>query len=101
MLVMDGYGDDASTSVYTGQDNQLTRHWHTKFFNSLGILYTVITQHMGFQANRDEGKVMGLAAYGEPTYVDAFGDVLWTTPKVVTRSIWTILISIRTAWPGQ
>ncbi len=79
VLVMDGYGDDASTSAYTGVGNQLKRHWKTNLFNSLGILYTVVTQHLGFQANQDEGKVMGLAAYGRSTYLDAFRDVLRLT----------------------
>ncbi len=79
VLVMDGYGDDAATSVYTGQGNRLTRRRRSNFFNSLGVLYTVITQHLGFQPNQDEGKVMGLAAYGEPTYVEAFRDVLRLT----------------------
>jgi carbamoyltransferase len=76
VLVMDGYGDDASTSVYRGTGNQLTRQWHTHLFNSLGIFYSVITQYLGFHANHDEGKVMGLAAYGGPTYVAAFRDLL-------------------------
>lgn len=76
VLVMDGYGDDAATSVYTGRGNRLKREWHTNFFNSLGILYTIVTQHLGFMPNRDEGKVMGLACYGQPTYLDAFRDVI-------------------------
>ncbi len=76
VLVMDGYGDDAATSVYTGRGNQLQRHWRTSLFNSLGILYTVVTQHLGFTPNQDEGKVMGLAAYGESTYVPAFRDLI-------------------------
>jgi carbamoyltransferase len=80
VLVMDGYGDDAATSVYTGAGNRLQRRWRTTIFNSLGILYTVVTQHLGFRPNQDEGKVMGLAAYGEPTYCDAFRDVIHLTP---------------------
>ena len=80
VLVMDGYGDDAATSVYTCEGNRLQRRWHTSIFNSLGILYTIVTQHLGFLPNQDEGKVMGLAAYGEPTYRDAFRDVIHLTP---------------------
>jgi carbamoyltransferase len=76
VLVMDGYGDDAATSVFTGRGNDLQRVWKSNFFNSLGILYTIITQHLGFQANQDEGKVMGLAAYGRDTYLDAFRDLI-------------------------
>ncbi len=76
VLVMDGYGDDASTSVYAGQGSRLTRQWHTQLFNSLGILYSVITQYLGFHANHDEGKVMGLAAYGGTSLVAAFQDLV-------------------------
>ncbi|MCA9262769.1 MAG: hypothetical protein KDA60_02930 [Planctomycetales bacterium] len=80
VLVMDGYGDDASTSVYTGHGDQLRRRWKTDIFNSIGILYTVVTKFLGFHPNQDEGKVMGLAAYGSPTYVEKFRDVLQQTP---------------------
>lgn len=81
VLVMDGYGDDASTSVYTGKGRDLQRHWKTNIFNSLGIIYTVVTKHLGFHPNQDEGKVMGLAAYGKPTYVDAFRDLIRLLPE--------------------
>ena len=80
VLVMDGYGDDAATSVYTGVGNQLTRQRRTSLFNSLGIVYTIVTQYLGFTPNQDEGKVMGLAAYGEPTYVAAFRDLIQLQP---------------------
>jgi carbamoyltransferase len=79
ILVMDGYGDDASTSVYTGRGNVLQRQWHTALLNSLGIVFTVITQYLGFQPNQDEGKVMGLAAYGEDTYADHFRKIISPT----------------------
>ncbi len=79
VLVMDGYGDDAATSIYRGGGDSLKRIWKSNIFNSLGILYTVVTQHLGFQPNGDEGKVMGLAAYGEPTYLKSFYDVVHLT----------------------
>lgn len=79
ILVMDGYGDDASTSVYTGKGTGLRREWSTKLLNSIGIVYTVITQYLGFRPNQDEGKVMGLSAYGEATYVDRFRDIIKIT----------------------
>jgi carbamoyltransferase len=81
VLVMDGYGDDASTSLYLGQGNTLRRIWRTNLFNSLGIVYTVVTQHLGFRPNQDEGKVMALAAYGQPTYLSAFRDVVYPLPE--------------------
>jgi carbamoyltransferase len=80
VLVMDGYGDDASSSAYVGRGNRLERHWSTGIFNSLGLVYTFVTQHLGFAGFGDEGKVMALAAFGENTYVNRFRDVIKPTP---------------------
>ena len=75
VLVMDGYGDDAATSCYVGAGNQLTRGWHSAFFNSLGMIYTFITGHLGFRMF-EEGTVMALAAHGDDTYVARFRDTI-------------------------
>ena len=75
VLVMDGYGDDAATSSYIGTGNQLTRDWHSAFFNSLGMIYTFVTGHLGFRAF-EEGTVMALAAHGDDTYVARFRDTI-------------------------
>jgi len=80
VLVMDGYGDDCSSSAYLGRDNQLERHWSTGIMNSLGLIYTVVTEYLGFASFGDEGKVMALAAFGEDTYVERFRDVIRPTP---------------------
>ncbi len=76
VLVMDGFGDDAATSTYIGRGNRLERLWHTGIFNSIGIVYTCVTKHLGFGGFADEGKVMALAAYGEDTYVRDFRDLV-------------------------
>ena len=81
VVVMDGYGDDAATSIYTGQGNRLTRHWHTSMFNSLGMIYTLVTDYLGFGGFSDEGKVMALAACGGPTYVERFRDCIRLLPE--------------------
>jgi carbamoyltransferase len=81
ILVMDGYGDDASTSVYTGVGNRVERHWHTSLFNSMGILYTSVTQYLGFAGFSDEGKVMALAAFGEDSLVEPFRKVVGLRPN--------------------
>ncbi len=81
ILVMDGYGDDASTSVYTGSGNCIERHWHSSLFNSLGILYTFVTQYLGFAGFSDEGKVMALAAFGDDSLVEPFGKVVSLRPN--------------------
>jgi carbamoyltransferase len=76
VLVMDGYGDDASSSAYIGRGNVLERVWSTPIMNSIGLVYTVVTEFLGFNGFGDEGKVMALAAYGRDTYVSAFQDLV-------------------------
>jgi carbamoyltransferase len=80
VLVMDGYGDDASSSAYIGKGNRVERVWSTAIANSLGLVYTFVTAHLGFEGFGDEGKVMALAAYGSDTLVGAFRDVVKPTP---------------------
>jgi len=80
VLVMDGYGDDCSSSAYVGGGNRLERHWSTSVLNSVGLVYTFVTEHLGFAGFGDEGKVMALAALGEDTYVERFRDVIRPTP---------------------
>jgi carbamoyltransferase len=75
VLVMDGYGDDAATSTFTGKDNALERRWHGRFFDSIGMIYTLITEHLGFYAF-EEGTVMALAACGSDTYLHRMRDIV-------------------------
>ena len=79
VLVMDGYGDDSSSSAYLGRGNRLERTWSTGIMNSVGLVYTFVTQHLGFAGFGDEGKVMALAAFGSDTYVNSFRDVIRPT----------------------
>ncbi len=76
ILVMDGFGDDAATSVYTADGRGVRRHWWTGIFNSIGIVYTFVTEYLGFGGFSDEGKVMALAAYGNDSLVPAFRDLI-------------------------
>ena len=75
VVVMDGYGDDAATSVFTGEGNRLKRQWHGKFFDSLGMAYTLVAMHLGF-APFEEGTVMALAACGRDRFVSAMRDTV-------------------------
>ena len=75
ILVMDGYGDDAATSTFTGAGNRLERQWHGRFFDSLGMIYTLITRYLGFQPF-EEGTVMALAACGDKTFVGGMRDIV-------------------------
>jgi len=76
VLVMDGYGDDCSSSVFLGRGNRLERMWSTGIMNSLGLVYTFVTEYLGFAGFGDEGKVMALAAYGQDTYVSRFRNLI-------------------------
>ena len=80
VLVMDGYGDNSSSSAYVGRGNRLEQHWSTDILNSAGLVYTFVTEHLGFAGFGDEGKVMALAAFGEDTFVERFRDVIRPTP---------------------
>ena len=80
VLVMDGYGDDTATSAYTARSNRLKCEWKDEFFDSLGMLYTCVTEHLGFKFF-EEGTVMALAAYGGPTYVKQFQELIELRPE--------------------
>lgn len=71
VLCMDGVGEWATTSVWHGKENRLVPLWEICFPHSLGLLYSAFTYYAGFKVNSGEYKLMGLAPYGEPKYVDA------------------------------
>ena len=70
VAAIDGFGDFVSTSLAAGHGNTLEVLERVHFPHSLGMLYTAVTQHLGFLHYGDEFKVMGLAPYGNPTRVD-------------------------------
>ena len=72
LLSADGLGDFASTMWATGEGSRMRIHGSVAFPHSLGMYYTALTQYLGFWKFGDEYKVMGLAAYGEPAYLDEF-----------------------------
>src|SRR6266852_3499649 len=76
LLSADGLGDFASTMWGTGQGNRMDVAGAIAFPHSLGMYYTAVSQYLGFRKFGDEYKVMGLAAYGEPSYLEAFRDIV-------------------------
>jgi len=76
VLCLDGVGEWASTSIWLGDGNQLIPQWEMDFPHSLGLLYSAFTYYTGFKVNSGEYKLMGLAPYGEPVYVDLILDHL-------------------------
>jgi carbamoyltransferase len=75
-LTMDGVGEWTTTSYGTGNREKLVILGEQRFPHSLGLLYSAFTYYTGFRVNSAEYKVMGLAPYGEPTYVRAIYDNL-------------------------
>lgn len=76
ILTIDGMGDFVSSKWGTGTGNSLETLGQVEYPHSLGYLYTAITQYLGFPYYGDEGKVMGLAPYGNAVYMDKFRDII-------------------------
>lgn len=76
VMCLDGVGEWATTSVWVGDGKSLTPQWEIDFPHSLGLLYSAFTYYTGFKVNSGEYKLMGLAPYGEPKYVDLILDNL-------------------------
>jgi carbamoyltransferase len=75
-LTMDGVGEWSTTSYGVGEGNMVTILGEQRFPHSLGLLYSAFTYFTGFKVNSAEYKVMGLAPYGEPRYVQTILDHL-------------------------
>ena len=76
VMCLDGVGEWATTSVWLGDGNRLIPQWEIDFPHSLGLLYSAFTYYTGFKVNSGEYKLMGLAPYGEPKYLDLIYDRL-------------------------
>ena len=76
ILSVDGFGDFASTAWGYGKGNEIKIDNKIHFPHSLGIFYQALTQFLGFKNYGDEYKIMGLAPYGKPTYVEQLRKIL-------------------------
>lgn len=76
ILSVDGMGDFVSTMWGRGTGNRMEVLGSINFPHSLGIFYTALTQWLGFPKYGDEGKVMGLAPYGTPSYLEQLHKIL-------------------------
>lgn len=76
VLCLDGVGEWATTSAWMGEGDALKSLWQIDFPHSLGLLYSAFTYYLGFKVNSGEYKLMGLAPYGKPTYVNQIFDNL-------------------------
>ncbi len=80
ILTCDGVGEWATMSYGTGEDSDIKILKEIHYPSSLGLLYTAVTTHLGFKALSGEGKVMGLAGYGKPRYLDKFKEIVSVRP---------------------
>jgi len=72
ILTVDGVGEWATASYGYGKGSDITLLKELTFPNSVGLLYSTVTAHLGFSVNNSEYKVMGLSPYGKPEYYDNF-----------------------------
>jgi carbamoyltransferase len=76
VMTIDGRGEKATTSYYNGKGTDLQLLGHVEMPHSLGLLYERITTHLGFLHSSDEYKVMALASFGEPKFIDQFRSMI-------------------------
>jgi carbamoyltransferase len=76
VVTIDGVGEWATSSIGVGRSNELQILHELRFPHSLGLLYSAFTYFAGFKVNSGEYKVMGLAPYGQPTFVNVIKDHL-------------------------
>ena len=78
LLSIDGFGDFISTMWALGERNSIQVLGQVEYPHSTGIVYTATTQFLGFPHYGDEGKVMGLAPYGLPRFINEFREIIRT-----------------------
>src|ERR1051326_3668168 len=81
LLSIDGFGDFISTMWGLGEGNTIEVLGQVEYPHSTGIVYTATTRFLGFPHYGDEGKVMGLAPYGQPRFIDQFREIIRTEER--------------------
>lgn len=76
IITADGVGEWTTTAWGVGRGTQIEIQKELRFPHSVGLLFSAITAYLGFRVNDAEWKVMGLAPYGKPTYVDKFHEIV-------------------------
>ena len=92
ILTVDGVGEWTTASLGVGRGSELRLLKEIRFPHSLGLLYSAFTAFLGFEVNEGEYKVMGMAPFGEPKYVDRIHKIvelrndgsLWLDPDYVS-----------------
>ena len=85
ILTVDGVGEWATATLGVGRGNEISLSAEMRFPHSVGLLYSAFTAFLGFEVNEGEYKVMGMAPYGQPRYVDKVKQLVEVYPD---GSIW-------------
>lgn len=86
VIVLDAMGETQSVSVFHGNEGRLEKLREIPANDSIGILYSLVTLHLGFDFNSDEYKIMGLAPYGDPaSYQKIFDSIVECRPDGTVR----------------
>jgi carbamoyltransferase len=80
ILTVDGIGEWVTATCGVGRDNQITLLKQVEFPHSIGLLYSAFTAFLGFEVNEGEYKVMGMASYGQPRYLDKVWKLVQPNP---------------------
>lgn len=80
VLTVDGVGEWATATMGEGKDREIRLYREIRFPHSLGLLYSAFTAFLGFDVNEGEYKVMGMAPYGTPRYVDRVWKLIELAP---------------------
>jgi carbamoyltransferase len=103
VITMDGAGDNTSSRVYHVKEGRFKVLGSVNSFNSLGNYYAYMTHLCGFKAQRHEGKITGLAAYGEPIYADLLKQfITHDTGKLINQGkvfYWAAVRALEAALP--
>lgn len=88
VIVVDAIGEWDTVSIWEGRGTQLKKLWGVRYPNSIGLFYSAITQWCGLKPNEEEYILMGMAAYGEPRYVNELQETFfseWNLPNFKLR----------------
>ena len=101
ILTLDGVGEYTSTSFGRGHGTTIEMDREIRFPHSLGLLYSAVTAHLGFEVNEGEGKVMGLASYGTPRFRAEFDRLLHLAEDGSFALDMTYFAFLRRLWMGS
>jgi carbamoyltransferase len=101
VLVVDGRGERASHLAGEVRDGHLRVLAAQELPHSLGLLYEELTEHLGFRRSSDEYKVMAMASYGEPSFLDVFRRAMTTTPDGGFRTLPVAFAALAPAARGE